>query len=145
MEEITILPAPPSEMIKEWPVIEPMLDKAMPVMLRRYEPIDILAICIAGQAQGWLVRDADKVIAVMITKIDHYPRRRGLSLFALGGDPHRGVDWFGIAKPIMREHAKQMGCDHWECAGRKGWEKILELEPRSMFYVEDLTNGGAML
>ena len=55
----------PGELITHWQHIEPLLDKAMPCNLRRFLPIDVLAIIIQGQAQSWLVRDDDDILAVI--------------------------------------------------------------------------------
>lgn len=114
-----------------------MLDAAMPVALRRYEAIDILDYCIRGLSQGWFIMEGGDLLGVMVTKVDQYPRRRGLTVFCLAGS--RMSDWFGKAEEVLTEHARQMGCDHFECQGRKGWERVLSLEPRATLLVKDLT------
>jgi hypothetical protein len=135
--EITILPVPPAELVMNWPIIEPMIAAALPVTIGRFLPIDVLAMTIAGGAQGWFVREGNKIIATIITRLDVYPRRRCLCIWAIGGtDMER---WFDDAEEVMTKYARQIGADHFELQGRKGWARYFDLEPRSVFLIRDLT------
>lgn len=135
--EFTILPVSPADFIANWSVVEPLLDAAMPVMMRRYLTIDLLAMTIQQQAQGWFIRDKNDIVAVILTRIDNYPRLRGLNIFAISGS--RMNEWFEPADKILTQYARQMGCLFLEVQGRRGWERVLDLEPRSTFLVKDLT------
>src|SRR4051794_8828762 len=107
--DITIDRVPPAALIARWHEVEPMLDKAMPVNLKRYWAIDILDFCIRGFGQGWFVMQDKDLLAVMVTKIDQYPRRRGLSVFCLAGT--RMSEWFEKADAVLTEYALHNGCD----------------------------------
>lgn len=141
-DNITVLAAPPSELIAKWDVLEAMIESALPCVLRRFLPVDILVMCLTGNAQGWFIREDDELLAVMVTRVDLYPRRKGLSIFALAGrDMNR---FFEKANEVISEYARQMGCDFLECQGRRGWERILDLEPRAVFLCKDLSSGATI-
>ncbi|HEX3862099.1 MAG TPA: hypothetical protein VHY35_10450 [Stellaceae bacterium] len=141
--DIKIYPVAPADFITHWSTVEPLLNKALTVALQRYLAIDVLALMIQGQGQGWFISEDNKILAIMVTKVEQFPRRRGLIVFALAGA--RMTEWFAQAEEILTAHARRFGCDHFECQGRKGWERVLELEPRATFLVKDLLNnvGGA--
>jgi hypothetical protein len=136
MTNITVLPASPVELIQHWTWIEPLIDSALPCASKRFLPIDVLAFCIQNLAQGWFVREDDTIRAVIITKVEIYPRQRCLNIFVLAGQ--RMVDWYHDAETVLIDYAKRQGCTQLECQGRRGWEKVCEIEPRSTVFVKDL-------
>jgi hypothetical protein len=146
---ISFSAVPPVALIERWPEVEPLLAKSMPVDLKRYLPIDILAALIReGQTtQAWFAREGDQLIAVLVTQIHQFPRRRGCSIFCLAGT--RMAEWFGDAEAMLTEYAIRCGCDHFETQGRRGWERYLALEPRSIVLVKEIgpaannNNGGS--
>jgi hypothetical protein len=138
--DVKIFPVPPNELIAKWDVIEPLIGSALPCTMRRYLAIDVLVMCITGVAQGWFILEGDKLLAVMVTKIDVYPRSKGLTIFALAGE--RLAEFFEQANEVVSDYARRMGCSFLECVGRQGWQKVLNLEPRATFLVRDLTNDG---
>lgn len=143
---IAFQPVSPADLIHNWPVVEPMLAKAMPCDLQRFLPVDILAELIKAPQinQAWAVREDEQIIAVLVTAIHQFPRRRGLSVFALGGDEHRMAEWFDIAEKALVEYGRRNGCDHFETQGRRGWQRVLGLEPTSVFYTRQISlQGGA--
>jgi hypothetical protein len=147
MNEITVLPVSPAELIANWPIVGELLERALPVTMNRFLAVDVLALTIAGAAQGWLIREGETILAVMITRVEQYPRSRGLNVFALSGP--RLNDYFEQAKDVIADYARRMGCQFLECQGRQGWSRVLDMEPRATFLVLDLTtdedeDGGAM-
>lgn len=133
---INVAPVLPGELINRWPEVEPLLNAALPVNLKRFLAIDILALVIQGQAQAWFVTEGKSLLAVAITEIITYPRRRCFSVFALSGI--RMAEWFAQAETMFTEAAVRMGADHFMCMGRKGWERQLDLEPHCIVLVKDI-------
>jgi len=110
----------------------------MPVNLQRYQAVDVLANLLGGFSQAWFCIEDDELLAILVTKIDNFARRRGFNLWCVGGEPHRMQEWFVEADKVLTDHAIKMGCDHFEITGRKGWERVLGFSPRAVFYVKDL-------
>jgi|ERR1700722_6712448 len=144
MEMIRIIQVQSAELVARWELVEPWIAKALPVASKRFQPIDVLCYCLQNIAQGWFIVDDTEIVAIVITKIDQYPRQRCLSIFVVSGIEHRMMDWFPEAENVLTEYAIRMGCTQFECQGRKGWEKVLNLEPRSTVFVKEINNGGAM-
>jgi hypothetical protein len=147
MNDIRVVPVKPGDFVGRWQEIEPLLERAMPVNLRRFWPIDILAMMIQNQAvQGWFALEGEKLLAVMVIKIDQYPRRRCLNVFVLAGD--RMSDWFTTGYRLLIEYGRNTGCDHFQVEGRRGWQKVMNLEPRGVVLVSEIepanNDGGAM-
>ena len=136
MREITIFAVTAGDIIHHWQIVEPLLESSMPCEIRRYWPIDILAQIIQGKQQAWLVREGREILAVIVTQIDQFPRRRGLTVFFLAGT--RMVEWFDRAETIITEYASRMGCDHFQTSGRRGWERVIGIEPTTNFYTKDI-------
>lgn len=145
MPEIQVIPVSANDFIARWKEVAPLLDKAMPIMLARYESIDILAMVITSPqaTQGWFAMEDQNILAVMVTQVCQYPRKRVLSMFCLGGE--RMNEWFKKGYQLLLEHGKRTGCQQFEVLGRPGWQKQLDLEPRSTLLVKELTpDGGKM-
>lgn len=118
-------------------IVKPMLDKAMPVALGRYNSDDVIAMLTQNAlTQGWFVMEGSKVIAIAVTTVTQYPRRRGLGMFLISGS--RIDEWLEQWIETMDDYARLTGCDHMEAQGRRGWEKILDLEPRAIFLIRDV-------
>jgi hypothetical protein len=140
MNDISIRQVGWLDLVAHWEKVESLLDAAMPVSLQRYQPIDVLAMCIQGAplTQAWMIGEGNELLAVMVTQVIQYPRRRGLMIFSLSGA--RMDEWFEKADELITTYAKHMGCDHIQAEGRRGWERVLGLEPRATFLVKDLMN-----
>jgi hypothetical protein len=139
MRIITVLPASPAELIHHWEFVEPQIERALPCASKRFLPVDVLAFCIQNLAQGWFIREEQEIIAVMITRVETYPRQRTLNIFALSGS--RMDEWYSDVEAVLVDYAKRQGCTQLECQGRRGWEKVLGIEPRSTVFVKDLCGG----
>ena len=141
MTEFSVFPASPAAFMEKWPQVEPLFASAMVCASRRYLPIDILAALITGAGQGWFICGGSDLKAVMVTKIDQYPRAKCCTIFCLAGDGM--ADWFDRVEAILTEYALRMGCTQFEAQGRRGWERVLGLEPRAVMYVKEIIDGGA--
>jgi len=149
MTTITVQATPWQAFAERWPEIEPLLASAMVCASRRYLPIDILAALVTGNGQGWFIRDGEELRAVLVTKIDQYPRARCCTIFCLAGEGMS--DWFDTAETVITDYAIRLGCTQFEAQGRRGWERVLDLDPRAVLYVKEIgalnganKDGGAM-
>src|ERR1700731_243434 len=102
-ENIEVMAVPPAEVIAKWSEVEPLIEAALPVRLRRFLPIDILAMAIQNQALFWFVRKDGEFLAVAVTRIDIYPRSRSCSIFCLAGV--RMAEWFERAEEVLTAYA----------------------------------------
>lgn len=140
MNDITILPVSGIEVAAKWDVVEPLLAKALEVAAQRYWPVDILLYLLSGGGgwQAWMIREGSELLAILVTRIDVYPRKKGCNVFALAGS--RMSEWFPQADEILSQYAKQNGCHFFECQGRRGWEKVLDLTPRAIYLIKELND-----
>lgn len=120
-ETITVSLPPLDEVARRWHEIEPLLDRAT----RRtgcYEPIDLLMLAMAGRAAIWLCRREDEeILAVLVSQVTVYPRRRVLEMMFAGGG--NMAEWREIAVQTLDRHAREAGCTHVACAGRPAWAR----------------------
>ena len=112
-----------SSNIKEWwPDAKPFIERALERSMGEYEAEDIRAALEINDMQMWVAVDDEKVIAVMVTQIVNYPRKRFCDLVLGAGT--RLDEW----KPGLRmiqDWAKFNKCDALRIFGRKGWVRSL--------------------
>lgn len=108
------------ELARRWQTVEPLLQKAT-ARTGCYEPVDLLAMAVAGQAGMWLCTYHDHIDAVLVTQLTTYPRRRVLEVMFGGGAGLKR--WRNTAVAAVDRHARQLGCSHVMCCGRRGWVK----------------------
>jgi hypothetical protein len=144
---ISIIPATYQTLLADWPIVEPYLDRVCKYNHYRQLPIDILAALgrPTGDWHAWLVLEDDKnILAVLVTTIRQFERRRGLCIYALGGD--RWEEWGELIPPVMDCFAEATGCDHQELIGRPGWAKVFGIKPSMVMLFKDMNknkNGGS--
>ena len=83
---------------------------------------DFLPFLVASEMQLWVAIEDKDVLAAMITQIIPYPRKRVLRILVLAGAE---MDKWLPFLPEVEKWAKDIGCSHIECWGRKGWLKVL--------------------
>ena len=137
MSDIKICPVAPQDFIKWWLIVEPLLNAALPVMAGRYLAIDILALLISDPSyQGWFVIEDDNLLAVIVTQVVVYPRCNTLNMFLVSGDDM--TRWFDQCADLMSKYGKTKNCRYFECSGRPGWQRKLNLAPRSWHFVKEI-------
>ncbi|MEY5100136.1 MAG: hypothetical protein RJA36_2855 [Pseudomonadota bacterium] len=82
---------------------------------------EIIANCIAGEWQLWLVAD-DKPVAVYATRVFQRPRARILEMPMLIGS--RAREWWRLADEHVNGIAKAYGCTRIQLTGRAGWQRL---------------------
>jgi hypothetical protein len=120
----------PAELAYHWRRIEPMFASALQFAVGRYEPIDLLVLAGRGVYQGWFIEEdapgngkLPKIIAVVLTTLVVYPRRKCCSIFLIAGD--RMAEWIDDLVETMATYAREQGCDHLEGQGRNGWGRVV--------------------
>ena len=121
-----ILPVPPSELTRAWPIIEPMLQRGIDrVKMERYYPPDFLLQSLrTADKQLWIATDGQSVQAALITTVLKYPSgRKEYEVVVAGGD--RLDDWLTMAVDTLGAYAKSIGCSALVGGGRKGWGRVI--------------------
>ena len=109
-----------AELAERWSEIAPLLEKAT----RRtgcYEPIDLLQQAMQGRVGVWFCESEGGIDAVIATEVMQYPRKRVLEMMFCGGSNMR--HWRDEAVRVLDQHARQAGCTHIACIGRRGWAR----------------------
>jgi hypothetical protein len=125
-DPITVRLPPQDELARLWHKIEPLLAKAT-ARSRCYEPIDVLRLTMAvhlpieQRMMIWTVERGGEIVAVLVSKVTQYPRRRILEMLFAGGSRMR--EWLPIAIPLFDQCARETGCDSIASVGRKGWAR----------------------
>jgi len=71
----------------------------------------------------WVVMDANKIIATLVTRVSQSPRMRVLSIDYIGG---KDMDkWLPLTHDVLKKFAVDNGCVKLEGYGRKGWTRAL--------------------
>lgn len=111
---------PLDELARNWHRIEPILARACD-RSRCYLPIDVLLLVTQREMMLWLVDIDGALAAVLVCRVQQYPRRRVLEVKFAAGTKMR--EWI---KPVV-EHfdrlARELGCDAVSTTGRRGWAR----------------------
>ena len=121
---IAIAGVPAEEAGKWWPVVSEWCVAALEYGCGLLELEDIVAGVAARDMQMWLVFDDDRPVAVCITEILSFPRKKMLSAFIIGGV---GLEsWVGQLDDTLTRYAQGQGCTVLNGSGRRGWERVLK-------------------
>ena len=126
------LPVPEAALDLMWPVLGPML---APAVRRSPDAPDVLAELRARNAQLWMVCEAGRPIAAVVTKVlDHDDGQRRCLLWLIGGRGAR--QWADGLLGAIEAWARPLGCVAlWGC-GRRGWARLVE--PRGFQRIADV-------
>jgi len=112
---------PLDEVARCWPIIEPILKRATD-RIRGYEPIDILQLVMLNRQSMFLVRDAGRLVAVIVTEVRQYPRCRVLEIPFIAGTGLRR--WSQLMLDAVDAQALALDCVDICGWGRKGWSRF---------------------
>lgn len=104
-----------------WPLVEPLLQKAIDRSLGEYLSGDIYGFLINQEMQLWIA-GTDGIDAAMVTQIVTYPRKKFCNVVLIGGANLKS--WID-SQPILLEWAKEQGCTAVRSTGRRGWHRVL--------------------
>jgi hypothetical protein len=119
--DIAISMPPLDEVARCWPIIEPILKRATD-RIRGYEPIDILQLVMLNRQSMFLVRDAGRLVAVIVTEVRQYPRCRVLEIPFIAGTGLRR--WSQLMLDAVDAQALALDCVDICGWGRKGWSRF---------------------
>lgn len=122
-----LLQVPPEILEKVWPVVGPMLQKAIDYSRGTTTLEDCVRRVAAKEAQLWLVIDTDqgnKVMAAGVTSLQKFPTGVLICNIELFGGEHMH-EWFE-QKEEFEKWAKEEGCREVRLFARKGWAKHLK-------------------
>lgn len=106
--------------LKLWPLVEPLIKRATDLDHGRSTPDTIKELISQDKALLW----ADKNLKmVLVSSVEEYPTgKKTLLLRVCGGED---LSICKQAFPMLKDYARDMGCDSVEVRGRKGWLKVL--------------------
>lgn len=116
----------PPELIEGlWPRIFPHLAKAAEYTFGRYEPEDIFATVVNGQAHLWVaITDTGDIAGITITRFWHYPRKNCLDVIFLSGNDW--ASWKDAMFDTLTNWAQDSGCDAIEASARPGFARVVK-------------------
>lgn len=123
MAEITLVPH--SEINKLWPVVKPMLERAVADSRGRVDAIDVYTDLIQNKQTLWIAFDDEKeILGCCTVRIIDYATFRACNLENIAGDEMDKWIWDGFK--VLSRYARDMKCQRLEGQGRPGWERFLK-------------------
>lgn len=122
-----------SEDRSQWIRCRHWIEAALPYARGTHTIEDIEAGIESGQFVFWAGRRS-----AIITEILHYPRKRVLHYFLIGGDLRELVEFM---EPRITAWAKENGCSAVSGAGRAGFERVFAksgFEPAWRVIIKDI-------
>jgi hypothetical protein len=126
MKDVRCLPVPREHLATIWPIVSPMLARAVDTSPGKLSVDDIIAGAYQGSYVIWVIVVDEEIIASVTTRIIDYPKCRAMALDWVGGKRMR--EWFGPAMRVIKEHAVRNQCSHMEGYGREAWLRWIEPE-----------------
>jgi hypothetical protein len=132
----TIGMVPRDEIQNVWPVVSPMIEKAVEFAANRADMIDIFTEVLQRRLVMWAAFNDDKeIIGCALTRLVAYPMSRILVFEYLAGDD---VDtWLDEGADVLNSYAFDQKCEWMECRGRFGWVPRLKKygwEAKAVFF-----------
>jgi hypothetical protein len=121
---IQVSMVPPQYVDTCWKTIEPYMEKAAEYTYGRYTSDDIYDSLKEYDHHLWVAFDGDKIKGAVVTNIITYPRRKVLCMSFCGGTELK--NWKDPMLELLRQFAKDVGCDGIEATARRGWAKVFE-------------------
>jgi hypothetical protein len=121
---IQVSMVPPQYVDTCWKTIEPYMEKAAEYTYGRYTSGDIYDSLKEYDHHLWVAFDGDKIKGAVVTNIITYPRRKILCMSFCGGTELK--NWKDPMLELLRQFAKDVGCDGIEATARRGWAKVFE-------------------
>lgn len=93
---------------------------------------DVVEAVLKGNMQLWCADDAAAVTEIIV-----YPKKKSLHVFLAGGNMDTLLEMYKSAEIW----GKQLGCDAFTIAGRKGWQRVFNnhgFEPLCMYLKKEL-------
>jgi len=120
-----------------WPAVKHLVERACAAGLGRLEADDVYEQLGDGGMQLWAlvtVEGEPEIVAVLVTEMIQYPKKRVLDLALLGGDH---IDLWIDALPVLEKWAvEEQGIEQIQIHGRGGWERVAGNRRKSWEHVD---------
>ena len=128
----------PDQVRDNWNVIAGLLEKATDRSCGRISLQDVQQAIVESTGIVLIAWDPKigEVYAAFFCEIDEY--KTGCKCWNIALCGGRDVEDWGHLWIVMKEVAKNHGCDQIEISGRKGWGRVLGLKETARLYIEDL-------
>ena len=112
----------PEQALRDWPIISPLLEKAMDTGQGESTMIDYMKKILTAHAQCWTITENDVLIGAGLTEILQYSQHQTLHIILFAG-----LDFEQQSKmfPYVLAYARDNGVKSVEQWGRKGWARTL--------------------
>lgn len=121
-----------------WPAVKHFVERALADGPGRITADDVEEQLRAGGMQLWTLITSEgepEVLAVLVTEIIDYPRKRVLDLAFMAGD--RMELWLA-ALPALEAWAVTQGIEQIQIQGRPGWERVTGYPRTAVVLCKDL-------
>lgn len=124
---------PPEHVHNVWPIVEPMLQRAVDKNPGLYTTEDIKLELLESKQLLWIIYQDGEIEAACTSKVLQFPRGRSLLIEWLGGEKMDA--WLDDAMDMIEAYASDMGCSRVEVYGRKGWKVLKRYGWKDVFSV----------
>ena len=125
-----------------WADVARVMDKSVETSNGKYHIDDLYHGIQNNLYVLWVIREKEKVIAAITTRIIEYPGKRAMAMDWIGGS--KMGKWLPIAQETLERFAKDNNCTHLEGYGRKAWGRWLGKygwNPEYIAYRMEIKNG----
>lgn len=113
-----------SKVVELWPSIISRVERALVNGNSLASSTSIQNYILENEMQLWLVKQAEKLLAVAITQIENFDTARVLHIVALEGTDME--KWLFELERVLRVFGAAHGCRYLSMQGRRGWVKTLK-------------------
>ena len=140
MTQITQVPR--EEVPEIWPIVGPMIERAIAYTANRVGIIDVYADILMQNLTLWVAfTDESVIIGCAVVRIYDTPLCRCMTFEYLAGE---SVDlWLTDGLVVLNSYAHRMKCKLMDCRGRFGWVprlKDLGWEAKAVFFEKEVVN-----
>lgn len=123
---IKISAIPPDMVDDYWDVVVPLLEKSFEYVAYKTTAEDLYDEIKSGHQSLWVAFEEDslRIIGAYTIRIKTYPNGATASCEHLGGE--RMDEWADQMSNVMERYVRDIGIEHMEIIGRRGWKKFLE-------------------
>lgn len=107
-----------------WKFAEPFVKRALDHTNGELAASDLLRLCLARDAQLWMIFDGQRIAGAGTTEIIFYPQKKICRIITLAGTEFE--NWMHYAYQIIEAWAKDNGCVGVEAYTRKGFVPKLQ-------------------